>query len=249
MTGYIGFNSSQVGYKLTATKERRISKWRFNSSQVGYKRECIYDDMYDYAWFQFLIGRLQTCSPVPAMLFDTICFNSSQVGYKPYHGTCASICTNCFNSSQVGYKPLFDYLFCRDENLFQFLIGRLQTNPLGHQPKFYLCRFNSSQVGYKLHMRACPFLLYHFSFNSSQVGYKLSCQKDILSDSTVVSIPHRQATNTLFGGHEPVPQLGFNSSQVGYKRYTIEEKEENEKSFNSSQVGYKLIRRQRQIRQ
>ena len=81
---------------------------------------------------------------------NAICFNPSQVGYKPRKRRSLICVSQCFNPSQVGYKPLFYSSF-------------------SHHP----ASFNPSQVGYKL---STAFLLTpstSICFNPSQVGYKL----------------------------------------------------------------------------
>ena len=120
-----------------------------------------------------------------------ICFNSSQVGWKPPLPPHLPLKVVGFNSSQVGWKPRY---FFDGQNRwqvsiphrqagnasttnarintirFQFLIGRLET-PASALPGSSGRCFNSSQVGWKL-IFYCLFNVFYTSFNSSQVGWK-----------------------------------------------------------------------------
>ena len=57
--------------------------YSFNSLQVGYKRRYEMFRIWDKVQFQFLIGWLQTSIAI-SISMSSSCFNSLQVGYKPY---------------------------------------------------------------------------------------------------------------------------------------------------------------------
>ena len=216
----VGFNSSQVGYKLLGFFMFKLYDVCFNSSQVGYKlirtREKNrnkfivsiphrlatnlikkYGIILHHDRFQFLIGWLQTHpkKPIATLLLQ-----------------------------------------------FQFLIGWLQT--IGNELKDLSedeC-FNSSQVGYKLHkIKCCCQCAYGFQF---LIGWlQTSCLKRKSNDigAFIISIPYRLATNWEEEIQPVDPQPDFNSSQVGYKLLQILPATLQYIYFNSSQVGYKRL--------
>ena len=189
----LSFNSSQVGYKpiidaidrvlffefqfligwlqtRPAQRTRQITcNWfQFLIGWLQTLKEDFPDDL--EAMFQFLIGWLQTRNQNTSQAIRNS-FNSSQVGYKPSTSTAWSMLFPGFNSSQVGYKPDSNQIGIVSYDMFQFLIGWLQTEKV--VLPFFLCPcFNSSQVGYKpvVSCNESPTLC---GFNSSQVGYKL----------------------------------------------------------------------------
>ena len=187
--------------------------------------------------FQFLIGRLQTRDD-SAWFESEISFNSSQVGYKRGITFLRIWGFLGFNSSQVGYKRLFvgQYVGPRlgfnssqvgyklqrlvednASNLFQFLIGRLQTNTAWPRRGLTGCPFQFLIGRLQTRRRILPHFCVESGFNSSQVGYKHTGKNNSEQLSHYrfqfligrlqthqpacphqrggVSIPHRQATN------------------------------------------------------
>ena len=143
-------------------------------------------------------------------------------------------------------------------DVFQSLIGRLQTRPLILQVSLLRC-FNPSQVGYKLlqiwrnsnrtavsipHRQATNPLrhtrIYSLNRFQSLIG---RLQTRLIENGRIivcdVSIPHRQATNLLLPSLLSLLRDRFNPSQVGYKLNEIRKLYQLQKGFNPSQVGYK----------
>ena len=143
----------------------------FNSSQVGYKRGQLVCTASSLGGFQFLIGRLQTI-PGEDEEDTEVCFNSSQVGYKPYPCFFPK-CYRCsFNSSQVGYKH-------RHNSLLPHI--RLVSIP-HRQATNYVLRY-------------VDILQCHVSIPHRQATNVV--QVTGIGRRNDVSIPHRQATNFL----------------------------------------------------
>ena len=149
-------------------------------------------------WFQFLIGRLQTVQRMGWRL-GLICFNSSQVGYKPSGG---------LESHPLSHVSI---------------PHRQATNEVGKNCiTWYFFSFNSSQVGYKL-FNGSSIAGAGTGFNSSQVGYKRQYVSPPATNAKMfqfligrLQTPYLWASDLSF--------RGFNSSQVGYKHVELDRK-------------------------
>ena len=111
-------------------------------------------------------------------MISNMSFNSSQVGWKPYHSSLFIISLHCFNSSQVGWKRWWSWganisLQVSIPQKFQFLIGRLETGEPGAAWSGLIVSIPHRQAG----NAPLPFFL-------QRAG--------------AVSIPHRQAGNSIF---------------------------------------------------
>ncbi len=236
-----GFNSSQVGYKLTATSNALCCPTSFNSSQVGYKLYCGQLGQKSWYLFQFLIGRLQTEIQRCLVLLAYPVSIPHRQATNPLVWPLPNVWLGGFNSSQVGYKPQISASFRVRISMFQFLIGRLQTE-LFVRLANYQAEFQFLIGRLQTRDRFAIFFVRNDGFNSSQVGYK--------QDEPFKVTFH--------------PERCFNSSQVGYKpgpgnrprkrwtgwfqfligrlqtQWPLPKKKTEKPCFNSSQVGYKL---------
>ena len=120
----------------------------------------------------------------------------------------------CFNPSQVGYKPTEQQEPKKSKAQFQSLTGRLQTRTVQQIEAWRNC-FNPSQVGYKpeeFSLSAAEEL----RFNPSQVGYKRA-----FAGTGKNSSQRFNPSQVGYKLHElpagSPPEQGFNPSQVGYK--------------------------------
>ena len=121
-----GFNSSQVRQKHLFLTSIRVFSQCFNSSQVRQKPSLDFGNMLRAGLFQFLIGTLETLL-TPFCICWLVCFNSSQVRQKPSLLLRLLIVLHCFNSSQVRQKLQGGNVYSICTQLFQFLIGTLET--------------------------------------------------------------------------------------------------------------------------
>ena len=192
-------------------------------------------------WFQSLIGQLQTRWAKRDILREArvsipyrLATNTEERSYKRRE-----------NHVSIPYRlatNFFRQLFCTSLNqLFQSLIGQLQTLLTRYSPALQLCVsipyrlatnavnkssshqhhlcFNPLQVSYKLGFRLGFGNLYH-RFNPLQVSYKLTAVSNVVTVG-LVSIPYRLATN--MGWLKPALSFfkRFNPLQVSYKRMQI----------------------------
>ena len=214
-----------------------------------------------YSLFQFLIGWLQTGDKMILVLEVQACFNSLQVGYKPFLTIENELSWPSFNSLQVGYKLIVDKFLISTVGSFNSLqVGykRTQRAFIKQKPK---CCFNSLQVGYK-HPNdfkgKVKFLAFQFLIGWLQTPSEPS----ICLVSFKVSIPYRLATNVcpssepgkdfpqfqfLIGWLQTVvyPEMAVRllGVSIPYRLATNSEKNDKYKDdlfgFNSLQVGYK----------
>ncbi len=192
--------------------------------------------------FQFLIGRLSTYFNILIYSAQAFSFNSLQVDYQPSDSLvnpCSLLAgfnslqvdyqlilatsgipstSPSFNSLQVDYQPTKIYSEGIEQNLFQFLIGRLSTQFFGAIAAGVSMSFNSLQVDYQLPLikLLSPSMP---GFNSLQVDYQLAgvfatlwttlqfqfligrlsteSAAALISQFFIVSIPYRQTINKI----------------------------------------------------
>ncbi len=127
---YLCFNSFQLGFRLFSIVlfNRIASSFQFllvrlqtmsDSTAVG---NCIQ--------FQFLLVRLQTYTNLVGKYHWKACFNSFQLGFRPFQPNQLASLEDSFNSFQLGFRPVLHYLlhiYVRSFNSFQLGFRRIHV--------------------------------------------------------------------------------------------------------------------------